>query len=149
MSDLWMRQRERKSRKRPEPEYRLWLSYIGYILSIVGLIVFLVCTQLSGDHWEVAPIIGIAIGAAGNQVVTTVLITFAVDCYPEEAGSVGVFITFIRQIWGFLGPFWFPAMFENVGVAASAGVGCALIVGASVIPTIIVHWQGEKWRPSQ
>jgi hypothetical protein len=40
-------------------------------------------------------------------------------------------------------------MFENVGVAASAGVGCALIVGASVIPTIIVHWQGEKWRPSQ
>ncbi|RLL99162.1 hypothetical protein CFD26_105262 [Aspergillus turcosus] len=149
ISDLWMRQRERKIRKRPEPEYRLWLSYIGYILSIVGLIVFLVCTQLSGNHWEVAPIIGIAIGAAGNQVVTTVLITFAVDCYPEEAGSVGVFITFVRQIWGFLGPFWFPAMFENVGVAASAGVGCALIVGASVIPTIIVHWQGRKWRPSQ
>ncbi|KAH1592197.1 hypothetical protein KXX69_007156 [Aspergillus fumigatus] len=149
MSDLWMRQRERKTRKRPEPEYRLWLSYIGYFLSIVGLIVFLVCTQLSGNRWEVAPIIGIAIGAAGNQVVTTVLITFAVDCYPEEAGSVGVFITFVRQIWGFLGPFWFPAMFENVGVAASAGVGCALIVGASVVPTIIVHWQGKKWRPSQ
>lgn len=106
MSDLWMRQRERKTRKRPEPEYRLWLSYIGYFLSIVGLIVFLVCTQLSGNRWEVAPIIGIAIGAAGNQVVTTVLITFAVDCYPEEAGSVGVFITFVRQIWGFLGPFW-------------------------------------------
>ncbi|EAW08468.1 putative MFS transporter [Aspergillus clavatus NRRL 1] len=150
ISDLWMRQRERKIHRKPEPEYRLWLSYIGYILAIVGVVVFLVCTQLSKpNHWEIAPIIGIAIGAAGNQVVTTVLITFAVDCYPQEAGSVGVFITFIRQVWGFLGPFWFPAMFENVGIAASAGVCAALIVGASVFPTIIIHWQGQKWRPSQ
>lgn len=39
-------------------------------------------------------------------------------------------------------------MFEAVGVAASSGVGCALIVGVSVIPTIILHWMGRAWRPA-
>ena len=38
--------------------------------------------------------------AGGNQIVTTVMTTYAVDCYREEAASVGVFISFVRQIWG-------------------------------------------------
>lgn len=37
-------------------------------------------------------------------------------------------------------------MFENVGIAASAGVTSALMVGASVIPTVLIQWQGRKWR---
>ncbi|GAB1211564.1 hypothetical protein ATERTT37_000687 [Aspergillus terreus] len=148
MSDLWMNTRAKKIQRKPQPEYRLWLSYLGYICSIVGTIVFLVCTsQAKQGHWNVAPIIGIAIGAAGNQIVTTVLITYSVDCYPKEAASVGVFITFVRQIWGFLGPFWFPDMFENVGIAESAGVCVALMVGVSVIPTLFLHFLGRKWRP--
>lgn len=107
MSDFWMNQRERRMGQKPHPEYRLWLSYFGFSLAIIGLIVFLVCTQTSPDgHWNVTPIVGVAIGAAGNQVITTVLVTYAIDCYPEEAASIGVCITFVRQIWGFLGPFW-------------------------------------------
>ena len=57
-------------------------------------------------QWNISPVIGAAIAAAGNQVVTTVLITYAVDCYHDEAASIGVFITFVRQVWGFIGPFW-------------------------------------------
>lgn len=107
MSDFWMRRRERKIQHKPDPEYRLWLSYPGVILTIVGAIVFLVCTQQAApNHWVVSPIIGTAIAAFGNQLVTTVLVTYAVDCYPEDSGSVGVFITFVRQVWGFIGPFW-------------------------------------------
>lgn len=107
MSDFWMRQRERRIGRKADPEYRLWLSYFGFSLAIIGLIVFLVCTQTApSSHWRVTPIVGTAIGAVGNQVITTVLVTYAVDCYPEEAANVGVFITFVRQIWGFLGPFW-------------------------------------------
>lgn len=108
MSDLWMNMRAKRANQKPEPEYRLWLSYFGYACSIVGNIVFLVFTeQAKQGQWNVVPIVGIAIGAAGNQLVTTVLITYAVDCHPEDASAVGVFITFVRQIWGFLGPFWY------------------------------------------
>jgi hypothetical protein len=107
-SDLWMRWRSKKvAPGRPDPEFRLWLSYFGILLTICGMVVFLVRIQQAPvGHWNVTPIIGAGIAAAGNQIVTTVLITYAVDCYPDEAGSIGVFITFVRQIWGFIGPFW-------------------------------------------
>ncbi|KUL85007.1 hypothetical protein ZTR_07782 [Talaromyces verruculosus] len=166
MSDKWMsRRHQQQARKsgiatagnaedgsisREEvlvvPEYRLWLAHVGYALSIVGFIVFSVQLGKASDTWNVTPLVGAAIGAAGNQVVTTVLITYAVDCYRLEAASVGVFITFVRQTWGFIGPFWFPQMFEKVGFNGSAGIGVALMVAVSVIPTIIIQLQGHKWR---
>ncbi|KAL4737006.1 major facilitator superfamily domain-containing protein [Aspergillus similis] len=147
MSDFWMNRRSRKLQARPEPEFRLWLSYPGVLLTIVGVVVFLVCTQQAAEgHWEVSPIVGTAIAAFGNQVVTTVLVTYAVDSYPQDSGSVGVFVTFVRQIWGFIGPFWFPDMFNNVGVAASSGVAGGLMFVFSFLLIIPVHVLGAKWR---
>lgn len=147
LSDFWMNRHARKISARPNPEFRLWLSYIGYLLTIAGLVVFLVCIQQAPEgHWNVTPIVGAAIAGAGNQIVTTVLITYAVDCYHEEAASIGVFITFVRQIWGFIGPFWFPSMFTNVGLAGSAGVVSALMISASILPTILLQWRGKAWK---
>lgn len=37
-------------------------------------------------------------------------------------------------------------MFEDVGIAASAGIVVALIVGVSFIPTIFLHWQGHRFH---
>jgi hypothetical protein len=147
LSDLWMNHRARRIQKRPEPEYRLWLTYPGVILTIVGVIVFLVCTQEAPEgHWVVSPIIGTAIAAFGNQLVTTTAITYAVDNYPQDSGSVGVFITFVRQMWGFIGPFWFPDMFTNVGVAASSAVTSSLLFVFSFLFTVLLHVMGKKWR---
>lgn len=107
MSDVWMTRKQRQSEgRRPSSEYRLWLAYPGYLLAICGVIVFIVQTKNAGEHWNITPLVGAAIASAGNQIVTTVLITYAVDNYREDAASVGVFITFVRQIWGFIGPFW-------------------------------------------
>lgn len=107
-SDHWMRWRAKKTApQKPAPEFRIWLSYSGIMLTILGVVVFLVQTEnATAGHWNVTPILGASIAAAGNQIVTTVMITYAVDCYPEEAGSIGVFITIVRQTWGFIGPFW-------------------------------------------
>ncbi|KAF1988400.1 MFS general substrate transporter [Aulographum hederae CBS 113979] len=146
MSDLWMKRRARRGPD-PQPEYRLWVSYGGYLLTICGVVVFLVRTEQAPElHWNVTPIIGAAIAAAGNQIVTTVLITYAVDCYRDEAASVGVFITLVRQLWGFIGPFWFPSMFANVGVANSSGVATVMIIVVSIVPTILLQWKGTSWR---
>ncbi|KAF2715290.1 MFS general substrate transporter [Pleomassaria siparia CBS 279.74] len=150
-SDYWMKSGAKKMPvgTRPRPEFRLWLSYFGYALSIIGAVVFLVrIEQAPTGHWNVTPDVGAAIAAAGNQVVTTVLITYAVDCYPDEAASIGVFITFVRQIWGFIGPFWFPPMFENVGIANSAGIACALIFCCSLLPTMLLQFRGHAMRGS-
>lgn len=146
MSDLWMSMRRRKLNGRsPQPEYRLWLSYFGFALCIIGIVVFLVQLYNAGHTWNVTPLIGVGIAAAGNQVVTTVLVTYSVDCYRQDAASVGVFITFVRQIWGFIGPFWyvflnvslltvttiltdpkrFPQSIEEVGYRETAGIAVA------------------------
>ena len=37
-------------------------------------------------------------------------------------------------------------MFTTVGVAACSGIAAALIVGASIFPTMVVHWRGNRWR---
>jgi hypothetical protein len=37
-------------------------------------------------------------------------------------------------------------MFENVGVAPSAGIAAAMIVVVSVIPTIFLHSRAKIWR---
>lgn len=42
----------------------------------------------------------------------------------------------------------FPAMFEEVGVAESAGVCVALMVGVSVLPTMVLQWKGHSFRPA-
>ncbi|KAL1981948.1 hypothetical protein VTN96DRAFT_2012 [Rasamsonia emersonii] len=146
LSDQWMLRRQRQIGASTAPEFRLWLSYIGHILTICGVIVFIVRVEQASNQWNVTPLVGVAIAAAGNQIVTTVMITYAVDCYRQEAASVGVFITFFRQIWGFIGPFWFPQMFENVGFYGSTGIATALTVRVSVIPTILLQWKGCTWR---
>ncbi|KAL4918315.1 major facilitator superfamily domain-containing protein [Aspergillus aurantiobrunneus] len=147
LSDLWMNVRTRAIHTRPPPEFRLWLSYFGFLVSIAGMVVFLVCTEQAGSgRWVVSPVVGTGVAAFGNQVVTTVLTTYAVDSCPGDAGGVGVFINFVRSTWGFIGPFWFPAMFESVGTARSSGVVTALIMGVSFVPTALLHWQGHRWR---
>lgn len=146
ISDRWMYLRQKRSGQPPAPEYRLWLSYIGHALTICGFVVFAVQLGNASNTWNITPLIGAAIAAGGNQIVTTINITYAVDCYRVDAASVGVFITFVRQTWGFIGPFWFPQMFENVGWGGGAGIAVALIVSVSVIPTIILQWRGSRWR---
>jgi MFS family permease len=104
MSDRWMRMRDLH---KVRPEFRLWLAYPGYLLAICGVVVFLIqFDHATPGQWNITPTVGAGIAAAGNQIVTTVLITYAVDCHREEAASIGVFVTFVRQIWGFIGPFW-------------------------------------------
>lgn len=114
LSDYWMRRRSKALKHKfggdvqAEPEFRLWLSYFGFMLCFVGQIVFLVRLQQAGKgDYNVTPVVGIAIAACGNQVITTVLVTYAIDSHPEQAASIGVFVNFVRQVWGFIGPFWY------------------------------------------
>ncbi|KAH7159726.1 major facilitator superfamily domain-containing protein, partial [Dactylonectria estremocensis] len=145
LSDRWMWLRQRNG-VTPRPEFRLWVSYFGHLLTICGVVVFLVQTERASDTWNPTPIVGAAIAGAGNQIVTTVMMTYAVDCYRPDASGIGVFITLVRQTWGFIGPFWFPELLENVGLAPSAGVATAMIVGVTMIPTALLQWKGYGWR---
>ncbi|KAH7395984.1 major facilitator superfamily domain-containing protein [Cadophora sp. MPI-SDFR-AT-0126] len=146
-SDLWMRRANARAgpSRNAEPEHRIWVAYPGFLTVIAGLVVFCVQTDKLA-HYNVTPIVGIAIASFGNQVITTVLVTYAIDCHHEHAASIGVFINLIRSTWGFIGPFWFPDMFSDIGLRGSAGLMVGLIVVFSILPTILAHWKGRMIR---
>lgn len=147
LSDVWMRVGKKRQGLAPEPEFRLWLSYLGYVLTIVGVAVFLVTTETAtAGKWTVVPVVGSAVAAAGNQVVTTVLVTYAVDSAAQNAAGVGVFVSLVRQVIGFLGPFWFTSMFDSVGLSKSSAIVAVLIVVLSIVPTVLLQWRGRLWR---
>jgi hypothetical protein len=110
-SDFFMRRGSAKlGRSRTvAPEYRIWVSYPGYATVICGLVVF--CVQVNKlKAYNVSPIVGIAIAAFENQIITTVLVTYAVDCHHEHAASIGVFINLVRGTWGCIGKFSFETI---------------------------------------
>jgi MFS family permease len=150
LSDFWMRRAKAERMKRGKsslvkPEHRLWLSYFGYLLAMVGLIVFGVRTaQAKENHWNVTPIVGIALAAVGNQVVTTICMTYMVDTHPSQSSSVGVFVNVWRSTWGFICPFWLPDMVESIGIGGSGGLTAGIIFAVSVLPTVFVQFFGSK-----
>ncbi|RFU33790.1 hypothetical protein B7463_g2535, partial [Scytalidium lignicola] len=146
-SDWWMSRKARKlgTSRHVEPEYRIWISYVGFATVICGLVVY--CIQLDKlQAYNVTPIIGVAIATFGNQIITTVLVTYTVDSHHEHAASIGVFINLVRSTWGFIGPFWFPDMVANCGLKGTAGLMAGIVFIFTVLPTVFVQWKGKKLR---
>ncbi|KAK4508086.1 hypothetical protein PRZ48_001824 [Zasmidium cellare] len=150
VSDFWMNRRAKALNRAPPPEYRLWLSYGGFVLVMVGVIVFGVRYQQAPQgHWNVTPIIGVAIAAVGNQIVTTVVVTYCIDSHIEQSASIGVFVNVVRSTWGFIGPFWFPDMLSSLGGSGSGGLMAGIVFVVSIIPVVIVQWKGQQWRKAK
>ncbi|PYH42287.1 MFS general substrate transporter [Aspergillus saccharolyticus JOP 1030-1] len=117
------------------PADRLWLAYIAFGTVVTGLLVW--GFQLSkATTWNVTPCVGAAIASFGNQALTTIMVSYAVDSHREVATDVGVCINVVRHVYGFIGPFYFPPMFETLGLAGAAGVMCA-IVGGCALPAVV------------
>jgi MFS family permease len=103
ISDAFLRRQSKHSRTQARPETRLWISYIGFLTVIVGLLVWGIQIQASEEgKWNITPLIGAGIASFGNQVITTTLITYAVDNEKDKAAEIGVMVNFVRQIWGFV-----------------------------------------------
>lgn len=77
ISDRWQNWRSKHAVSgRARPEERLWLSHLGAVISIVGLIVFLVTISVAKKlHYTAVPTVGIGIAGFGVQIITTVIIT--------------------------------------------------------------------------
>ncbi|KAG5419624.1 hypothetical protein I9W82_001504 [Candida metapsilosis] len=145
LSDWWMKRSTAKRDGQRVIVDRLWICYNGYILVIVGLLVWgIYLFKATPGHWSIKPLIGAAIAAAGNNIVATVITTFAIDSAPQKAGDIGLYINFVRSLYGFLGPFYFPHMFENLNFAGSAGLMCGLVLLFAWVPTVLAHIFGAR-----
>ncbi|KAN0099564.1 MFS multidrug transporter [Hyaloscypha variabilis] len=143
LSDFWRNQWIRRTGgKAFAPEQRLWLAYLGYPLSIAGVVIFCVTlAEAKPLHWIITPIVGIAVAGFGTQIITTIVVTYCSDCHPEiKSSAIGVSINFVRCTWGFLGPFWFPHMFGTLGLRRAAALVSCLMIFASLL-IVYIHWK--------
>ncbi|KAE8354365.1 major facilitator superfamily domain-containing protein [Aspergillus coremiiformis] len=137
MSD-WFMEARRKENEFFHPADRLWLSYIGFATVIAGLLTWGI--QLDNTtSWNVTPCIGVAIASFGNQILTTILISFAVDSYKDQSTDIGVFSNFVRHVYGFIGPFYFPSMFKRLNMGGAAGIMCAIIGVCALVPVVALQ----------
>jgi hypothetical protein len=100
MSDYFMKIYRRR-RGRVGPADRLWLTYLGFLTIIAGLLVW--GFQLErAKTWNVTPCVGIAVASFGNQIQSTILTAYAIDTSPENSASIGVLFNTIRLLYGFV-----------------------------------------------
>ena len=138
-SDLWMRKRSLGRRGTRVVADRLWLSYLGFVCVIVGLVVWGVSIEQARPlHWTAVPDVGAGIASAGNQIITPVLVTYAIDVDPARAAGTGLMLTLIRQTGGFVS---FPS---------PVALLCALIAnGSRADRSILLYrhvWKPRFWR---
>lgn len=139
------RRRAASKNRRQRLEARLWVGLMGYVITIVGVIIFGV-TLRTHRHW-IAPCFGFAISNFGLQLVTTPLKTYCVDCYPSHSGSVLQLINIVRQVTSFTVPFWSPNLNNAVGYDLGFGIE-AIILAVFYLASLLVFWKGGMWRRS-
>ncbi|RLL97711.1 hypothetical protein CFD26_106368 [Aspergillus turcosus] len=145
LSDMFLTKYTKKT-GRHCPEHRLWIAYIGFITSIAGIMVWGVQLDKMEHEWNITPLVGAAISNFGSQIVGTTLITYAVDCHEDLSAHIGIFVNIIRQTWAFIGPFYFPSMYESLGLIGGSGLLVGLLVVVAVAPIVVIHIRGERSR---
>lgn len=118
--------------------FRLWVTYPGFICSVIGIVQFGFEID-KAVTWSVVPLIGLTISNFGMQILTSPLIAFSMDTNPIQASQIALFMTFVRQLLGFLGPFYFPRMFTDLGFTKAYGIMAALMVAFGWIPVASMH----------
>lgn len=144
LSDFMMR--KKKDGQRRPAEFRLLAGYLGYALIVCGVLLYgIMLEKAKKDHWTIVPDLGIAISAVGNQIVATVVITYAIDkMNVVNSATVSNCIHQYRQIWGFIAPFFFNPMYDNLGTAGAAGLMTGLMV-LTAFPMMFMNFFGHKF----
>lgn len=142
VSDFWMKYCTRKRGERVIVD-RLWQSYVGYAACITGLFVWGAFLDQAGSKWNIRPLVGDAIAACGNNIVATVITSYAIDTDPAHASDIALFLNLWRSIWAFLAPFYLPDMFEKLEYLGSAGLMNGLVIVFGAGATGLAHWMGR------
>jgi len=145
-SDYFVNWRTRRTGERV-PEYRLAMVYPGgFLLSIVGLVVWGVQLQnATPGVWNITPDVGSAVSIFGQQVVATVCTTYAIESYISETADVSAFVSFLRQLWSFLAPFYLGDAVTNLGPGKASGLFSA-IMGLGMFMVLACNIWGPRWR---
>lgn len=129
-----------------EPELRFRAIWPSLFMMPVGLIIFGTTLQFT-KVWA-APLIGNGIYIFGVQIMTTVVQTYIMECYPEQAMEAALVLNFFRNILSFIPPFFLNKWIVRAGAALPFGIFAMLgfVTFFPLVLPLIFHGPAiRKW----
>jgi hypothetical protein len=137
---LWM---TRRNNGFFEPEFRLWSLTIAGTINTGGLLMYGLGVSY-GQTW-ILPVFGIGLISFGIGACGAIAITYAVDCYPEQASNTMVLILFIRNLLGTVFTFVFQYWLDGMGMNGTTAFLAAICFAANMSFLIFIFW-GKDFR---
>ncbi|CAK7219655.1 hypothetical protein SBRCBS47491_003920 [Sporothrix bragantina] len=135
----------RRNRGIREPEMRLWsmVPFIG--LSVVAFVVVALGFERRWP-WEAVLVVGF--GGTGLMMVSlsTICITYAVDCYKPVAGQIMVIATVVKNTFGFGMGYYVTDWISSDGYIPLFMLELGLIVGPAVLGLVFFSLFGKRLR---
>lgn len=132
-----------KNHGRREPEYRLPAMILPSLIGPMGILIFGVCVARE-THW-VGAAFGYGMQGFGLTAASNVLVTYAVDSYPNLAGEALVVLFMIRGVSGCLLSLY---AYDWI-VAAGTENAFSQMVAVQyffILLTILFLWYGRELR---
>lgn len=129
------------------PEDRMWAGIPLLPLMFLGQLLMGLGAQLE-LHW-MCFIVGGAISFFSLSAITTVILTYVVECYLDAAMDTQAVFNFWKFMWGFAVPFFTMQWGESSGwIACFAGMG-AILAGGGALLIAFLLWKGPAIRRKQ
>ncbi|KAH3667949.1 hypothetical protein OGAPHI_001703 [Ogataea philodendri] len=138
---LWM------ARKRDgvlEPEYRLWFLLLPAVINSTGLLMYGLGLN-NGIHWILPGGFGMAFIGFGIGSGGALILTYALDCYPELQSEAMVFMLFIRNMIGMSFTFAIQPWLDACGIVTTTWLMFMLSMVFNFSCLLFIIW-GKKFR---
>lgn len=142
VSDLMLYLDSKRQSGMRRPEARPDLTSLTALAMPAGLIIYGFCVQYK-THW-IAPLVGVAIGGFGLQMVATCCYSFVSDCSKPQTMESGVLFNLGRGLAFVVGFFAIP--YANADGYGWAWFTFAVIMLLSFVPMALLMKYGQAWR---
>lgn len=125
-------------------ENRLWGAYIPFILGCTGLILY-GQTLEHVYHW-ILLLVAWAFVVFAMIATTTVVSTYALECFPDHAALAASIINFWRTTGGFCVVYFQFKWIDSSGAANAFGCQAGILAFAFLAGIISTQIFGRSWR---
>lgn len=144
LSDKFVAWKARKNNGILEPEFRLWFLILPAIINSAGLLMYGLGMN-AGVHWICPAGFGMGCLGFGMGSGGAIVLTYALDSYPQLQSESMVLMLFLRNMIGMGFTFAIQPWLEKDGVVTTTWLMFMLSVVFNMSCLIFIKW-GKTWR---
>ncbi|GMM28043.1 hypothetical protein DAMA08_007590 [Martiniozyma asiatica (nom. inval.)] len=144
LSDKFVAWKSRKNGGVMEPEFRLWFLLLPAVINSAGLLMYGLGSN-AGVKWILPAGFGMAFLGFGMGSGGAIVLTYAIDCYPEMQSECMVLMLFIRNMIGTGFTFAIQPWLDTDGIVKTTWLMFMLSMVFNFSFLIFIQW-GKKFR---